>query len=416
MPQAIQAYYGEFLINPVPLEMSLIEPCDYGCSYCFAVLGDRHQAAKSGKSVHANGTKAAMRLIADFQNRKTLEARLLQEGYPVLLSNRTDPLGRANRTATLPMLEVMAEMEIPVAIQTKGFAKPDDLETVLEILQPSVWYISIAFWDDDARKRVEPGAPSIGDRLALISTLREAGHEVIVGFNPCVPEFLPDPEPLLKELKARGVWGVWLERLHLNHWQEKQLTDREKASLGQDLITRAKKQATPAADFDHLMKARAIAQDVGLEIYTMGQNNRSDFWQPYRRLYPKTFPTIQDYINACYDLEINDGDLLSFETLTAMCSDLLPSGVLQVGHYIGSTAHQICREMGSAWSNQMTYEQLLRMCWSDPRIKMGVANNLPFSYAYVTEDESEALLVDEQDVPLMVWNSEGHENLYVEVA
>lgn len=413
MTQAIQPYYGELLISPIPLEMSLIEPCDYGCAYCFAVLGDRHQAKKSGKSVHSNGTKAALSLISDLRNRKTLEATLLKMGYPVLMSNRTDPFGRVNRSATLPMLEVMAEMEIPVALQTKGFVNADDLTHVLEVIKPSCWYISIAFCDDDKRAKIEPGAPSIQHRLDLISTLVEAGHSVVIGVNPCVPEWFDDPLPMLQEFKKRGVWGVWVEALHLDHWQEKQLTPREKTNLTQDIIDRAKrKKALPDdPDVAHLDYVREMAQDVGLEVYSMGQHERSNFWDAYRRHYPRTFPTMQDFINQCHDAKLPTGSLINYWDFASQMLPYLPEGILQVGHYIGSTAHQVCRDHPN-WKNKFTYDELLNMLWNDPRIKMSPSMALPISYVF--EDDYRPV-VDECGDYWCTWNPCGQQEMFVDI-
>jgi len=410
MPQAIQCYYGEFLTSPIPLEMSLIEPCDYACAYCFAVLSDRHQSATKGTPIRENGTTQAYKLLSNYKTRKTLEATLLQQDYPVLVSNRTDPFGMANRSATIPLLRVMTEIGLQVAIQTKGFKKPDDMAEVLSFLPPSCWYISIAFDNDDARARVEPGATTLQHRLDLISTLREHGHEVVIGVNPCVPEWMPNYEAMLAEFYDRGAWGIWAERLHLNHWQEKQLRPREKAALGADLIVRAKKRNTTDKDFDHFLNVLIAAQQTGLEPYSMGQPLYSNFWEPYKRLYRHTFPTLQDFINHCHETK-PDGAVIPYSEFAAWVLPHCPKCVVSAGHYIGATTRQVTREGSGGWSNQMTYDHLLKMVWSDKRIKMSPINAMPFAIAAKAGQP----LQGTDGLPLLVWSPDGHDSNYAEV-
>ncbi|HIK40400.1 radical SAM protein [Thermoleptolyngbya sp. M55_K2018_002] len=417
MSQQLTAYYGEFLISPIPLELSVIEPCSMGCLYCFAVLGDRHHAAKSGKSKARNGSKQAVNLLADYQNRNTLEAQLLRDGYPVLISNRTDPFSLSNRTAAIPIMRLMTELEIPIAFQTKGFSRPDDMPEVLEFLKPSCWYISIAFNDDDLRAKIELGAPSLGDRLRLIETLREHGHSVVVGINPCVPEWLPRPLELVRQIKAAGAEGAWVQCLHLSSSQEKQLKPRERESLTQALIDRAKKKQYDPADLECFKTVRSLCQENGLEVYSSGQGCRSGFWEIYRRHYPKTFPTMQDFINLCHDEGLEKGAIVTFDDFHELMSPFLPEGELSVGHYLGATAHNVIRDIPN-WTNRFTYDALLAMIWDEPRYKLSPARCEALSYALAEGEDGNALIVDENGMPCMAFNPEpcGWGDLYEAIA
>jgi DNA repair photolyase len=401
----LTTYYGEFLVSPIPLELSVIEPCSMGCAYCFSVLGDRHQAQRSGKSKARNGSKQAVNLLADYQNRDTLEAKLLQAGYPVLLSNRTDPFSLSNRTAAIPIMRLMVELGIPIALQTKGFSRPDDLPEVLEFLKPSCWYISISFNEDDLRAKIEPGAPSVGDRLRLIETLRAHGHSVVVGINPCVPEWLPRPQELIQQIAAAGAEGVWVQSLHLSSSQEKQLSPREREALTQALIDRAKKRTCDPKDSDHLNLVSDLAAAQGLEVYTMGQNRRSDFFEIYRRHYPKTFPVLQDFVNLCHDEGLEKGAIVTFEDFYELMSPFLPEGVLQVGHYLGATAHNVIRDIPN-WSNKFTYDALLAMLWDEPRYNLSPAQTQAFSYALASGEDGNALITSESELPCLTFNPE----------
>jgi len=142
----IEPFYGEFLIHPAPLEISL-NFCSHKCFYCFANLntpGRRYDGA------------AVSRLLADMDNRQSLAARLLRDRYPVVISNRVDPFALTNYRHTLPLLEQLAAHNIPVTIQTRGGRGATE---AMGMMPPAAWYISIPFLDEELRRRIEPGAP-----------------------------------------------------------------------------------------------------------------------------------------------------------------------------------------------------------------------------------------------------------------
>ena len=144
----ITPYYGEFLISPAPLELSL-NYCSHKCAYCFANLSMPDRTADIG---------GILRFLGEFNERKSLEAELVRQGYPVCFSNKVDPFAATNYKQSIPILEVMSTLGIPVAFQTRGGQGIDD---ALKIVQPSCWYISVCTADDKLRKRLEPGAPTI---------------------------------------------------------------------------------------------------------------------------------------------------------------------------------------------------------------------------------------------------------------
>jgi len=106
----VDVFFGEFLISPIPLELSL-NYCSHVCAYCFANLNDRGRQADIG---------AVMRFFNELPSRTSLQSHLVREGYPILFSNRVDPFATSNVKLSLPLLEIMRTLDIPVAIQTKG--------------------------------------------------------------------------------------------------------------------------------------------------------------------------------------------------------------------------------------------------------------------------------------------------------
>jgi len=73
----ITPYFGEFLIIPMPLELSL-ERCSNACHYCFSNLNG-YELKSSHKSI--------LNQIKGFSTGKNHAAQLLRDGYPICFSN-----------------------------------------------------------------------------------------------------------------------------------------------------------------------------------------------------------------------------------------------------------------------------------------------------------------------------------------
>ena len=127
----LKPLYGGFLKIPLPIELSG-NFCSHKCSYCFANLNSPTRTLD---------TKSVLNLLANFEKRKSLEALLLQLGCPVMISNHVDPFATSNYRQLVPIMKMMSELDIDYSVQTKG---GKGWEEILEMLKPSVWYISIS--------------------------------------------------------------------------------------------------------------------------------------------------------------------------------------------------------------------------------------------------------------------------------
>ncbi len=393
----INPYVGEFLINPCPLELSF-NYCSHKCSYCFANLNQPNRKFDALK---------VMRFIAHYKERNTLAAHLLKQGYPVVVSNKVDPFASSNYLQSVPVLEVLTALGIPVQIQTKGGRGVDK---VLSFLPPSVWYISISTLNDDIRRQCEPGAPPIKDRLALIEQVLSLGHSVVVGINPCIPEWLPNPIPLVKQLKSLGVWGVWVETLHLSNDQIANMKAKERHALDENIIKRARKRKNTPQDETIFHATRQEALSVGLEIFSVGQPNRSDFFKPYHQTYKKTFQTLQGFINRCYGLSDN---LISFNQMANFMQPCLPSGKHGIGHYLGATSRVLYKKYHIP--NLMSYRQLLGILWRESGSKYSIVKWPNFAYAALKQDQQWTQLLSENHMPWLLFSSRGFKNYFHDV-
>ncbi len=385
----IEVYYGEFLINPIPLELSM-NYCSHKCAYCFANLNKPDRRLDAPR---------LMRFLANYKNRNTLAAQLLQQGYPVVISNRTDPFAASNYIQTLPILEVLTALGIPVQFQTKGGKGIDD---ALQIVGPSVWYITINTLNEAIRKKIEPGAPAVASRFELITQLVERGHRVVVGINPAVPEWSAPVEPLIERITGSGASGVWVECLHLNKNQEANLSAKERAAITEPLLSRAKRRRTHPQDVAFYQTVRKTAAAAGLDVYSVGQPAPSNFFAVYRQVYPKTFPVLQDFINFCYEHGYNRTRPITFNEFSAFMGQQLPAGRQRIAHYLGATA----RSLWKKWRipNEMTYRQLLGILWEHPQIKFSPLRQHNFAYAGLKNDDGWVMVVDETEMPYVLFS------------
>jgi DNA repair photolyase len=412
----ITSFYGEFLVNPVPLEWSGAY-CSHACPYCFANLNSEYRKQTKGVPLRYADVKNTINLIQQQYERDSMEAFWLREGYPVLLSNKVDPFSNSNYRTALPLINLMAEMDIPMAFQTKGGRGIDE---ALEVIKPSVWYITIEFSDESLARQLEPAAPSIESRYELIAKLRDRGHEVVLGLNPLSVEWCPEPEKILQRCKDLGVWGVWTELLHFN--KDQAALAGQHGVIPQAMIDRYRVKKRPEeALFKHWLRTRNIAHDLGLEVFSGGQTCHSRYFDAYKRCYPKLLPTMQDWVNHCIDEGWDSNKLISFAEFADFFLPLLPhpDKKLRVGHYFGATCHQIPREMGEKWSNWMTWQELLELSWRDRRVKWCPVKMPAFAYVggegWDKKKRFENLLSDETGMPYMAFWQQYQEFLLEDV-
>jgi len=393
----ITPFYGEFLVNPVPLELDL-NYCTHQCAYCFANLN------KPERTANLTGI---LNLLRDFPKRRTLEAQLLQHRYPILFSNKVDPFASSNHSQSLPILRLLRDLRIPVALQTKGprtSAARDTLDQALELITvPSSWYVSIATLDESVAKRIEPGAPTIADRLTLIARLIAMGHKVSVGLNPLVPEWCPDPAELLRTVHALGVRSVWVESLHLSSSQTRNLSTREKDHLTPALIKRAGTRGIHDLDYTLYLSALQSARDLGMNAQSVNGNLPSNYFDTFTECYSgKAFPTWQGFINWCHTHK-QLGDLIYFREFWSYCQPHLPE-LVSAGlyHYIGAIA---ARTIGKTHllPKDMTWQQVCAVYWDDIRLRLGPHRSWAMEKHLLTDSEGVYHKLDDTALPIYRW-------------
>ncbi len=177
--------YGDWAMNHV-------QGCIHGCQYpCYAFL----MARRFGRVKTYDDWLRP--LIVD----NTLD--LLRKELPkhkheikrIQLCFTTDPfmedypdVGKMSADA----IRLINEHDIPCVVLTKGILP----ESLAELSKANQYGITLVSLDEEFRKRMEPGAAPLPDRLAALKTLHEAGCKTWVSMEP-----YPTPNVCEQELE-----------------------------------------------------------------------------------------------------------------------------------------------------------------------------------------------------------------------
>lgn len=141
---------------------------------------------------------------------------------PVALGTNTDPYQRAEgRYKLMPgIIGALTESGTPFSILTKGTLLRRDLPLLADAANSIDIHVgmSIAVFDDELHKRVEPGTPSTSARLDTVRAATEAGFRVTVFMMPILPHLtdsIPQLDDALSRIRAAGAVRVVFGALHL---------------------------------------------------------------------------------------------------------------------------------------------------------------------------------------------------------
>ncbi|WP_111599568.1 radical SAM family protein [Chitinophaga skermanii] len=337
----------------------------------------------------------------------SLQATLLREKYPVLISNLVDPFATSNYAQAVPVIEILTNLQVPVTIQTRG---GKGIEDVLKFLPSSVWYISIPMLDDDIRKRYEPAAPSIQSRLELIDNLKSLGHDVIVGINPTSPTFLPNNDAylLIDILRNKGVHGIWMAPLHFNTKQLAVMPLRDKSMLGNDLIQEGVKSSRiiqPHVE-QFMLNICKYALDKGLAVEGINHVGGNNFFDAFYNKYDKCFPNIYQFLNWCIQNKANN-EPVYYQEFEDLLLPLLPKGDFNISPYMRCMNRDVDNEIRSEEGYKQSFKRLLQLSWNDRRMKRSLHESL-FQYAVGIElhEDSANFSLDAQGNLIQYFNND----------
>ncbi len=192
--------------------------CTHACRYCFA--RPTHKYLELDQGLDFDRQIVVKTNVADVLRRELARPSWGRE--QVALGTNTDPYQRAEgRYRLMPgIIGALAGSGTPLSVLTKGTLLRRDLDLLVSAATevPVGIGVSLALGDEELRRRLEPGVPSVRGRLDLIRAVREAGLPCGVMVAPVLP-WLTDSadqlDDLFRELAAAGATGVTTLVLHL---------------------------------------------------------------------------------------------------------------------------------------------------------------------------------------------------------
>lgn len=144
----LEIFLGGYLFHPAALDYSG-DTCQNGCAYCFANINKEFRRGNLAGAINSFYKKEAT----------TYKDILIKMGYPICVSNRSDPFSPNNTRDTLALFTHLAEMKNGIFIQTKCGPGMDEALDILGDRRDVVVYITVTTMQDDIARMLEPKAP-----------------------------------------------------------------------------------------------------------------------------------------------------------------------------------------------------------------------------------------------------------------
>ena len=175
--------------------------CGHLCHYCY-VLNQAETDWAEEILVHEDISKQLGEELQD------VPRQTIYMGY------YTDPYQpcEAEYHQTRQVLELLSEKNFSVSILTKSDLVLRDMDILREMDQPSV-SVSVAFTDNNARRKFEARTIDTGTRVRAIRRLKEAGIKTSALICPVIPHISEVP-PLI-EMLAPHTDTIWIYGLSM---------------------------------------------------------------------------------------------------------------------------------------------------------------------------------------------------------
>ena len=235
MTLIVKEVCAKSILSPSKIYPWVINPytgCQHGCSYCYARFMKRVTGHKEpwGGFVDVK-INAPDLLRLEIQKKK--RARVWLSG----VCDPYQPLEKKYRL-TRQCLEILAQQEWPVIIQTRSPLVLRDMDIILNARDVEVG-LSVTTADDNIRKLFEPDAPPIPDRIQALEELHNAGIRTYAMIAPV----LPGAEGLAGLLKGK-VDYVLVDRMNYHYADWVYLKYGLEEALTDDLYFRVRQELT----------------------------------------------------------------------------------------------------------------------------------------------------------------------------
>lgn len=192
--------------------------CSHACMYCYARGTHEYLELDAGRDFDSQ-------IVVKINVVDVLQKELRRGTWrsdPVMLGTNTDPYQRAEgRYRLMPgIVSALTESGTPFSILTKGTLLRRDLPLLKDAATqvPVSLAMSIAVFDDELQRLIEPGTPSATARLDTVRAATDAGFRVTVFMMPIIPHLTDSIAAIdhaLTRIKEAGAVRVVYGAMHL---------------------------------------------------------------------------------------------------------------------------------------------------------------------------------------------------------
>lgn len=191
-----------------PLACNLYRGCTHGCLYCYAPGCMRTTSAKWHE-----GAVVRSRVLELFEKDA---AKLRGDPRKILFSFLSDPYQplEATEKITRQALEMVKKYNLRSQILTKGGVLVERDFDLMKACGTELG-VTLCFVDDELRRKWEPTAASVAERLQLLCNAHAAGLHTWVSLEPVI-----DPDQALAVIREAHPWVSFWKVGKLNHMKE----------------------------------------------------------------------------------------------------------------------------------------------------------------------------------------------------
>lgn len=381
---SIRPYTGEYLVSPVPVHLGL-NYCSHNCFYCYANLNNPDRRADYER------INKVINNVANGKQMKDLSVNFLQMGYPIMVSNDSDPFAKSNFEQFSSIFDAFSDIGTRFVFQTRGGNKA---KSTLARSKPTMVYISFTSDDNDIISRAETGATSFDERKELALFAKSCGHHVVIGLNPYVPEWWKDIDGFVRWLADNGFGHVWYGEMHISHIQRPKIKSRP-AQEFIDVINVACKKKKDETPYQYLL---GELDKANINVYDAVIGTKGDFWQPYFELGFPFFPTLDGFFSHLR--EFGETVAFSFEYFDEQMNVAPDWECSEFGGYLASIGRSL-RNVGypsTASTMQEVHETLWRITDFPTRLRHDDLFLLSDGESVLTDDKGKHILVYRQGI------------------
>ncbi len=285
----------ERFVCPQALALNTYLGCPHDCVYCYAK--DMLESVKKWKPIKPANIDVIRQTMdkAYKTSSQDIVSKLIRRKTPFRFANISDGFIEMERKyrCSYEALKIMVEYQHPCIINTKGLVIADD--EYIELLKqfPCVVQMTITTDDEKMGKILEPNAPSVTDRIAIIKKLTDNGITIQVRYSPVYPKLTDDPRSLFSKVQKNGAKDIVCEMIRVPILSNQRKLLRE--GLGFDYIDYLRSKDYPIFKFkqqyrveqpfifDEYERFRKITKSYGLNFFVCCEEK----------------PEINDWCNCC---------------------------------------------------------------------------------------------------------------------